>query len=187
MIVLKHGKKKESIECHGEQIRKRRVRNRKLVFCVCLFVFTALSVVLVAGLFSGKKHSIYQAIVRDGYNGTQEQWLASLVGEVADVGNAKTAYELACENGYQSSEADWIRTIAGRWEGEIQQSAYEVACENGFDGSLAVWLSEIADDPETLGRGKWEKKTEYELACEYGYEGTFIEWIVSLIQDRAFK
>lgn len=131
--------------------------------------------------------SVYQRLVRDGYAGTQEQWLASLVGEEADK-EAESAYELAVEKGYMGSETEWIETLLGIREDNPSASPYTLACENGFEGSLAEWLTQLADEPEKLGRSNGEKqKTEYELACDYGYSGTFIEWLVSVTHDRVFE
>ena len=67
--------------------------------------------------------SAYELAVENGYQGTLEQWLASLVGEAgapgkdgangsngedgkdgADGKNGKSAYELAVANGYKGTE-----------------------------------------------------------------------------------
>lgn len=151
------------------------------VICIMLAVLGGI-------LYFIYNQSIYQLIVRDGYTGTEEQWLASLVGEEVGQDGAESAYELAVANGYAGTEAKWIETIIGVPAAEIKASPYALACENGFEGSLAEWLAEIADKPEKLGisDGKGQK-TEYELACEYGYSGTFVEWIVSVANDRVFE
>lgn len=149
-----------------------------------------LAILLVAlgvMLWFVQNRSIYQTIVHDGYTGTQEQWLASLVGEETDR-NANTAYELAVKNGYKGSETEWIEVIVGISVESVNASPYELACDNGFEGLLSEWLTEIADNPESLGvSGNNGQKTEYELACEYGYTGTFIEWLVSVTHDRVFE
>lgn len=162
--------------------RKGRVVPKALVGIIMILV-----IALAAMLWAIQSRSIYQTIVHDGYSGTQEQWLASLVGEEADA-NAESAYELAVKNGYKASEADWIKALVGASVDVPGASPYTLACENGFNGSLSEWLTSIADKPEKLGISKdGDQKSEYELACEYGYTGTFIEWLVSVAHDRVFE
>lgn len=148
----------------------------------------AMITILLAVVLAIPKDGVYRTIVRNGYTGTQEQWLASLVGEEAGAGNVETAYELAVQNGYKGSEAEWIETLTGASVETVQKPPYEIARENGFEGSLTEWLTGLADRPEELGRSKSAaQKTEYEFACEYGYSGTFIEWLVSVTQDHVFE
>ena len=148
----------------------------------------AVIAILMIVVLAIPKGGVYRTIVRSGYSGTQEQWLASLVGEEADAGNVETAYELAVQNGYKGSEAVWIETLTGASLETVEKTPYAIACENGFTGSLTEWLTGLADQPEKLGRSKRSaEKTEYEFACEYGYSGTFIEWLVSVTQDHVFE
>ena len=42
--------------------------------------------------------SAYELAVSNGYDGTEVEWLASLVGETGERG--KSAYEVALDNGY---------------------------------------------------------------------------------------
>lgn len=165
--------------------KRKRWKSRKIV------VFSVIAVVLVVAatlwIWSPWERSIYQTIVHGGYSGTQEQWLASLVGETVD-GEMETAYTLAVANGYKGSQKQWNRTLTGVDDPSPHTSTYALACENGFDKTLVEWLTEIADTPETLGLSKGEdRKTEYELACEYGYSGSFIEWLVSVTYDRIYE
>lgn len=151
-----------------------------------------LAVLIIAGivllLCVVRSPGAYRQIVRMGYTGTQEQWLASLVGEEADTGDADSAYEMAVQNGYRGTESEWIKTLIGVETDSVKGSPYMLACENGFDGSLSEWLTGLADKPDRLGRSeKGSQKTEYELACEYGYSGTFIEWLVAVTHDRVFE
>lgn len=164
---------------------KRKAHPRKLRLTLLLVIVIVCCIMVMFTVSGG---SIYQQIVRNGYAGTQEQWLASLVGEEAASGDAETAYELAVENGYNGSESQWIETITSTEVDSVTQSPYQVACENGFDGTLSEWLTVIADNPEKLGRSNQKgQKTEYELACEYGYSGTFIEWLVSIAHEQVFE
>lgn len=179
--------RKEGMKMETRGRKEKKKRNALLIGIAAVLV---VGVLCLIGVFQQK--SIYRQIVQAGYTGTQEQWLASLVGEETDR-SAKSAYQLAVENGYKGSETEWTETLCGTSAEFVDVcpedlSSYESACRNGFQGSLSEWLIFISDDPEGLGKsGKGEKKTEYELACEYGYTGTFTEWLVSITHDRVFE
>ena len=162
---------------------------KKFITIILCAVLATFFVALACKEFRLHNRSVYQTLVSKGYQGTQEQLLASLVGEEADSDNEETAYKLAVENGYKGSEMEWVETLVGDTIDSINihDSPYILACKNGFEGTLTEWLTKIADNPEKLGKSdEKDKQTEYELACVYGYSGTFIEWLVSLTNDRIF-
>ncbi|MBO6302799.1 MAG: hypothetical protein J6N15_10220 [Ruminiclostridium sp.] len=49
--------------------------------------------------------SAYETAVRNGFNGTEKEWLDSLVGE--------SAYEIAVRNGYKGTEKEWLSSLQG--------------------------------------------------------------------------
>lgn len=51
-------------------------------------------------------YSAYDVAVQHGFNGTEEEWLASLKGDKGDTGYS--AYEIAVQHGYAGTEAQWI-------------------------------------------------------------------------------
>ncbi len=169
----------------GKYEKPREKRNGTIwgvLICAVLLVGCGIGAWLL--WFSGD--SVFDQIVSDGYEGTQEQWLASLVGEETEEKTGKSAYQLAYENGYQQPETVWLETLTGNSDAKPGISPYTAARLCGYTGSLAQWLESIAEDPEELGRSNGNgQKTEYELACEYGYTGTFIEWLISVANDRA--
>lgn len=55
--------------------------------------------------------SAYQIAVDNGFTGTQEQWLASLVGQSGT--NGKSAYQIAVDNGFVGTESEWIASLSG--------------------------------------------------------------------------
>ena len=96
--------------------------------------------------------SAYELAVENGYQGTLEEWLASLVGETGAQGaDGKSAYELAVENGYEGTLDEWLESLVGATgvpgatgeAGEDGKSAYELAVENGFEGTLEEWLTSL--------------------------------------------
>ena len=53
----------------------------------------------------------YEIAVEKGYKGTEEEWIASLVGETGE--NGKSAYEIAVENGYSGDVKSWLTSLIG--------------------------------------------------------------------------
>ena len=107
--------------------------------------------------------SVYDLSVKNGYQGTEEEWLASLAGEVGS--NGKSAYELAVENGYKGDVQQWLASLVGK----PGKSAYEVAVENGYIGSESDWVKELI---ATAGTADCNGKSAYDIAVENGFKGT---------------
>lgn len=99
--------------------------------------------------------SAYEVAKAGGFVGTEQQWLASLVGASAyetykkQPGNANkteaeflksleglSAYQVAVKGGYVGTEAEWLKSLVGL-------SAYEVAKKNGFVGTESAWLASL--------------------------------------------
>ena len=140
--------------------------------------------------------SAYEIAKDHGYNGTEEEWLASLIGEAGAAGtngnNGKSAYELAVENGYQGTEQEWLASLVGAagvngtngTNGTNGKSVFELAQENGFTGSLSEWLVSLVGPEGAAGQNGQDGangKSAYELAVENGYQGTEQEWLASLV------
>ncbi len=62
--------------------------------------------------------SAYQIAVKDGFEGSEEQWLESLVGA-----RGKSAYEYARDGGYAGTEAEFAQMLASP-PGEIHTGSY---------------------------------------------------------------
>ncbi len=124
---------------------------------------------IVAQARDGK--SAYELAVEKGYQGTLDEWLASLNGSAGNDG--KSAYELAVEKGYQGTIDEWLASLKGN-TGNDGKSAYELAVENGYQGSLDEWLASLNGSTGNDG------KSAYELAVENGYQGSLEEWLASL-------
>lgn len=120
----------------------------------------------------------YEALSNSGYSGTEEQLIASLIGELSPAGGAtETAFDRAKLLGYKGSHSDWTKVLIGSQAGDAEKSVYVLVCENGYADGLEHWLEGLVPHPERLG----EQVTEYNLACENGFEGSFIQWLISLI------
>ena len=55
--------------------------------------------------------SAYSLAVKAGFNGTKEEWLASLVGPKGDEG--LSAYEVAVAGGFEGTEDEWLASLVG--------------------------------------------------------------------------
>lgn len=162
----------------AEQMKQGRQRKNIIAAAIAVVLCVAL---LLSFLLPQK--SVYRTLCDDGYSGTQEQLIASLVGEVM-ASQGASAYAMAVENGYKKTETDWMEVFTGAKVTGEGMSTYVVACANGYQGGLTQWLNHIAEDPDDLGKSRNGNPTDYELACEYGFAGTFIEWIVSLASEQ---
>ena len=133
--------------------RKKKRRAKNITIAAVIVVLLCASLLLISHF---PQKGVYRTLCDDGYTGTQEQLIASLVGEETESGG-DTAFTLAVENGYRKSKPDWIKTLTGAKTFDEKQTPYQVACANGYEGSLSQWLTHIAENPEALGKiRRWE-------------------------------
>ena len=104
--------------------------------------------------------SAYEVAVVNGFQGTQEEWLASLEG--------KDAYEVAVEQGYVGTKAEWLESLVGA-------SAYQDAVAEGYDGTLSEWLNTL------------KGQSAYQIAVVAGFVGTEAQWLESLKGQSAYQ
>lgn len=81
--------------------------------------------------------SAYQLAVKNGYTGTEEQWLASITGV-----EGKSAYQVAKEEGFEGTKTEWLASLKGD-KGDQGKSAYQVAQDGGYTGTEAEWLESL--------------------------------------------
>lgn len=95
----------------------------------------------VAGV-NGK--SAYELAVTNGFNGTETQWLYSLVGPQGPQGiagpagangaNGSSAYQVAVANGYNGTETQWLASLVGATGPQGTQGIQGVAGSLGANG-----------------------------------------------------
>ena len=152
--------------------------------------------------------SAYQVAVDDGFEGTIQEWLLSLVGPVGPGGGdpGKSAYQSAVDLGFVGTESAWLASLKGAdgadgadgqngadgqdgaagadgQDGSAGASAYAVAVANGFVGTESAWLASLkgADGADGAdGQNGADGKSAYEIAVDLGFVGTEEEWIASL-------
>ena len=83
--------------------------------------------------------SAYDIAVRNGFVGTETEWLASLVGANGVNGITPT---IGANGNWWIGETDTNVKAQGP-SGEAGKSAYEVAVENGFEGTETEWLASL--------------------------------------------
>ena len=139
----------------------------------------------VAGPRGEKGYSAYEVAVKNGYTGTEAEWLATLKGDKGDKG----------EPGVNGSDGkpgkdgvDGANGSDGK-PGANGLSAYELAAKNGFTGNESAWLASLKGDKGDQGpkgndgqngvngvNGK-DGLSAYSIAVKNGYSGTEEEWV----------
>lgn len=154
--------------------------------------------------------SAYDIAVDNGYVGSVDDWLASLVGA-----NGASAYELAKSAGFVGTMLEWLASLKGKdglngSNGLDGRSAYQVAVSKGYVGSETDWLTSLigkdgrdglpgADGTNGLdgrdgrdgtngtngtnglnGVDGLDGKSAYQIAVENGYTGPISRWLASL-------
>lgn len=60
-------------------------------------------------IVSPRGYSAYEIAVQNGFEGTEEEWLASLKGDTGETGpQGKSAYQVAVDNGFEGTEEDFV-------------------------------------------------------------------------------
>lgn len=115
--------------------------------------------ILINKIRTNQGLSAYEIAVKNGFQGTEKEWLVTLEG--------KSAYEVAVDLGYTGTEAEWLKTLVG-------PSAYQAAVAAGFNGTEAEWLESL------------KGKSAYQIAVANGFRGTETEWLSTLVGKSAY-
>ena len=175
---------------------KRDRKGYKYIIRIIISVICLCAGVCISFLWLDKKDNgltVYQQIVNQGYEGSKEQFLASLVGETGK--QEKIAFELVKEKGYKQDIVTWLDTLmsvnnvkeasnilSGIGDKVVikrkKESLYETAQRNGFKGNREEWILVLEKESELYAS---KEASAYELACINGFEGTLSEWLDTLI------
>ncbi len=82
----------------------------KTVKTVLVLLF---AVALLLGAVSCKGESAYDIAVRNGFSGTEVEWLESLKGATGSDGKGESAYDIAVRNGFSGTEPEWLDSLKG--------------------------------------------------------------------------
>ncbi len=86
--------------------------------------------------------SAYDVAVKNGYKGTETEWLNSLVGA--------SAYEIAVRNGFKGSEAQWLNSLQGADGKDGLDGRDGRDGKDGRDGRDAVSVNTAASDSDRV-------------------------------------
>ncbi len=102
--------------------------------------------------------SAFEVAQEEGFVGTEQEWLESLVGPEGPQGpmgptgpDGASAFEVAQEEGFVGTEQEWLESLVGPEgpqgpmgpTGPDGASAFEVAQEEGFVGTEQEWLESL--------------------------------------------
>ena len=138
--------------------------------------------------------SAYEVAVANGFVGTEEEWLESLVGEAGPAGPAgadgapgadgDSAYEVAVANGFVGTEEEWLESLVGEQGppgsgggASVVEGTNPATAENG------TFFYDTDADPGDFGGGGADGASAYEVAVANGFVGTEAEWLLSLVGD----
>lgn len=138
------------------------------------------------GIPGSDGQSAYELAVDHGFEGSEEDWLASLKGATGAKG--KSAYQLAVDAGFEGDEASWLASLKGApgtdgENGSDGASAYDLALQAGFTGSEADWLESLKGQNGSdgaPGANGADGKSAYQIAVDNGYVGSETTWLASL-------
>ena len=77
------------------------------IIAILTLSILASAVTIILCMMSKPSARAYDAIKKDGYTGTMEEWLASLVGENAENNTGETAFDIARE--HVSDVQRWVK------------------------------------------------------------------------------
>lgn len=139
----------------------------------------------VAGPRGEKGYSAYEVAVKNGYTGTEAEWLATLKGEKGEKGEPG----VNGTDGKPGKDGVGGANGADGKPGANGLSAYELAAKNGFTGNESAWLASLKGDKGDQGPkgdngqngvngvdGK-DGLSAYSIAVKNGYNGTEEEWV----------
>lgn len=144
------------------------------------------------GAFDGK--SAYQVAVDNGFEGTELEWLDSLVGPQGGPGTpGKSAYDEALERGFEGTEEEWLNSLRGA-DGKDgldgapgkdgaagQQGPQGIQGAQGPQGPAGKEGPQGPAGPQ--GGPGAPGKSAYEYAQEAGYTGTEEEFAAKLAEE----
>jgi hypothetical protein len=86
--------------------------------------------------------SAYEIAVQNGFRGSEQEWLNSLVGE--------SAYDIAIRNGYRGSEDEWLESLRGRDGQDGEDGKDGKDGRDGRDGQI-IYMDSYAPNAARAG------------------------------------
>lgn len=185
-----------------------RTKNALIIFISIFLV--AIIVFLCIITFSGCDNTTaepYNSAVKDGYTGTVDDFVISLVEET--VLNNNSSYIQANGKGYYGSYNEWLCLfVNGNYKpSSAKKSVYNLALENGFVGTEDQWnkcFTKSARTTDKVGSSAYQRCVEsgfqgsraefmdivsqsngqlYSLARKHLYLGSYVDWMAGLLDS----
>lgn len=129
---------------------------KKFVKVLSSLLIVVIIATALCGCFSVREGmSAYEIAVKNGFTGTETEWLKSLKGK----DSGKSAYEIAVENGFNGSETEWLESLKGQngLDGSDGKDApaititeiYDALKQNGYTGSFRDFVGEYLSKTNT--------------------------------------
>ena len=119
-----------------------------LIFLILITLSFSLTSCFVVGGNDGL--SAYEIAVKNGFEGTEAEWLESLKGNNGNDLKIEDVYEAAVKEGYKGSLLEFIKEYFSDTK-ITGQSAYELAVELGFEGSKEEWIASLKGETGPMG------------------------------------
>lgn len=151
---------------HGGHNMKNSIKVITVLVLVCILA----GVFCACGETQGL--SAYEIAVKNGYTGTETEWLKSLKGK----DSGKSAYEVAVDNGFTGTEAEWLESLKGKdgangANGEDGKDApeitivdiYNALVADGYTGTFKEFVGEYLSSSATVNSEVYVSKAV--LSC----------------------
>jgi len=114
-----------------------------LLFVIALFFVTGCTIV--------SSQSAYDIAVKNGFEGTEQEWLESLKGEKGDALNIRDIYEEYQKEGFKGTFEEFLKQVFANTTYLEGESAYQIACRYGFNGTEAEWVASLKGEKGAAG------------------------------------
>ena len=132
----------------------------------------------IQGIAGKDGESAYQIAVRNGYSGTEKEWIDSLKAVAGEGISGESAYQIAVRYGYVGSETEWLASLVGR-RGETGPQGPQG--DRGLTGPIGPKGDKgNTGDTGPAGPTGPNGDSAYEVAVKNGYIGTESEWLATL-------
>ena len=116
-----------------------------------LSIVIALAMCLSCVALLASCKSAYEIAVENGFEGTEQEWLASLKGDKGDAGAAGAKGDKG-DAGDAGAKGDQGDAGVNGTNGEAGKSAYDLAVEAGFTGTKDEWLASLKGENGAIGK-----------------------------------
>ena len=100
------------------------------------------------GLKGPQGDDAYKVAVNNGFEGTQPEWLATLIG--------KSAYQVWLDAGNKGAQSVFLKSLEGK-------DAYQIWLADGHEGSVTDFFESLRGEAGLVWKGVWSENTPYKI------------------------